>query len=66
MLRAQAEQSQDINNLTQDRKLLKVVEQWLREERDSHREEVEMNPAANSCRAGAESHYRPNQCHQSI
>ena len=49
----------DIAGLTKGRKLLKVVETWLRDERDAQKKDLEANPQAKSCRAGAKSKTGP-------
>lgn len=49
----------DISGLTKGRKLLKVVENWLRNERAVQRKQLEANPQAKSCRAGAKSSIGP-------
>ena len=49
----------DISSLTKNTKLLRVVERWLREERDSHKEALKRDPQASSCRAGAKAKTGP-------
>lgn len=43
----------DIEKLTGGKKLLRVVESWLRDDRDRQRQRMQEIPSEQSCRAGA-------------
>lgn len=49
----------DIGSVTKGQKLLRVVEKWLRDERDAYRSRVQQNPDAETCRAGAKAKSGP-------